>query len=74
MKAEKQSSSSLERDPALLRAVEAAGSWAALARALKKTRAGVWQWKRVPAERVLAVEKATGVPRHELRPDLYPKG
>ena len=27
---------------------------------------------RVPAERVLAVEKATGVPRHQLRPDLYP--
>lgn len=26
----------------------------------------------VPAERVLAVEKATGVPRYRLRPDLYP--
>lgn len=28
--------------------------------------------KRIPAERVLAVEGITGVPRHELRPDLYP--
>jgi len=27
---------------------------------------------RVPAERVLQIEKATGVSRHELRPDLYP--
>jgi hypothetical protein len=27
---------------------------------------------RVPAERVLAVEAATGVSRHELRPDIYP--
>jgi DNA-binding transcriptional regulator YdaS (Cro superfamily) len=27
---------------------------------------------RVPAERVLSIEAATGVPRHELRPDLYP--
>ncbi|AYY98831.1 chaperone [Burkholderia multivorans] len=26
----------------------------------------------VPAERVLAIEAATGVSRHELRPDLYP--
>jgi len=30
------------------------------------------QWKHVPAERVLRVEKVTGVPRHRLRPDLYP--
>lgn len=30
------------------------------------------QWKRVPAERVLAVEAATGVSRQQLRPDLYP--
>lgn len=27
---------------------------------------------RVPAERVLAVEKATGISRHTLRPDIYP--
>ncbi|WP_354218737.1 YdaS family helix-turn-helix protein [Bradyrhizobium sp. JR7.2] len=32
----------------------------------------VSQWKQVPAERVLDVEKATGVSRHRLRPDLYP--
>ena len=64
----------MERDPALVRAVEAVGGYAALARALGKTRAGLWQWKRVPAERVLAVERVTGVPRHELRPDLYPEG
>ena len=30
------------------------------------------QWRRVPAERVLEVERLTGVSRHELRPDLYP--
>lgn len=28
---------------------------------------------RIPAERVLAVEAATGISRHELRPDIYPK-
>jgi DNA-binding transcriptional regulator YdaS (Cro superfamily) len=30
------------------------------------------QWKQVPAERVLDVERATGISRHKLRPDLYP--
>jgi DNA-binding transcriptional regulator YdaS (Cro superfamily) len=34
--------------------------------------AAVCQWDRVPAERVLEVERATGVSRHDLRPDLYP--
>lgn len=27
---------------------------------------------KIPAERVLAIEKATGISRHELRPDIYP--
>lgn len=31
-----------------------------------------WAQKRIPAERVLDVERATGVGRHLLRPDLYP--
>jgi DNA-binding transcriptional regulator YdaS (Cro superfamily) len=36
------------------------------------THSPVSQWKRVLAERVLAVEAATGVSRHTLRPDIYP--
>lgn len=32
-----------------------------------------WEAERVPAERVLDVERRTGVSRHELRPDLYPE-
>lgn len=31
-----------------------------------------WETEKVPAERVIEVERATGVPRWELRPDLYP--
>ena len=32
-----------------------------------------WEMGRVPADRVLDVERATGISRHELRPDLYPQ-
>lgn len=31
-----------------------------------------WAQKRIPAERVIDVERLTGVSRNELRPDLYP--
>ncbi|MGV1953594.1 Cro/CI family transcriptional regulator [Agrobacterium vitis] len=31
----------------------------------------VSQWRRVPARRVLLVEKVTRISRHELRPDIY---
>ena len=42
-----------------------------LGRALGITREAVSQWDSVPARRVLAVEKETGVSRHDLRPDIY---
>ena len=31
-----------------------------------------WHWRQVPAERVIQVERASGIPRQLLRPDLYP--
>lgn len=43
-----------------------------LATALRISSQAISQWKRVPAERVLDVERITGIPRQELRPDLYP--
>lgn len=36
------------------------------------TRGAVWKWRQVPAERVVQVETVTGIPRHELRPDICP--
>ena len=39
---------------------------------VNKSAVARWAVRRVPAERVLEVERATGIPRHELRPDLYP--
>ncbi len=62
------------RDEALERAISESGGVAALARAIKVTPQAISQWDRVPAERVIAVEEATGgrVTRGALRPDLYP--
>lgn len=45
-----------------------------LAKAIGVNKSTVTRWDQngMPAERVLDVERITGVPRHELRPDLYP--
>jgi len=49
-----------------------AGGPAALAKALGGLSSqAVSQWKKVPAERVLDVERVTGISRHELRPDVF---
>lgn len=62
----------LSMDEALDRAKKAVGGSSELGRRIGVTSQAVSQWRRVPAERVLDVERATGVPRHHLRPDLYP--
>lgn len=77
-----------ERDEALTKAIELAGGPSALARFITATPGqepisaqAICDWKRCPSKRVLVVEKSTGtdgngkvrVPRHELRPDLYPE-
>lgn len=66
----------MEAENPLVRAARIVGSQKALADAVGLTEQAISKWKRgrVPAERVLAVESATGgkVSRHDLRPDLYP--
>lgn len=62
------------RDLGLRKAIAAAKGQAALAEAIGRTKQAVNQWKRVPGELVPEVERATGVPREQLRPDLYRKG
>ena len=54
------------------RVIEAAGSVGALADALGVTPGAISQWKHVPVDRVLVVERLTGIPRSEIRPDIYP--
>ena len=63
----------MRRDPSLQQAIEAAGNGKALAGRIGVTPQALSQWRRAPARRVLDIERASGVPRHELRPDLYPK-
>ena len=69
---------------ALIRAIEVAGSQKELADRISSVdlpigQSGISNWiqrlKRVPAERVLAVEQAVDgkVSRYELRPDIYPR-
>lgn len=59
------------RDQGLEQAVRAAGGVSELARQIGISQPSVSNWTRIPAERVLNVEAATGVDRKILRPDLY---
>jgi TorA maturation chaperone TorD len=58
-------------DSGLEEAIRAAGGITELARRIGISQPSVSNWSRVPAERVLSVEAATGVARAVLRPDLY---
>jgi DNA-binding transcriptional regulator YdaS (Cro superfamily) len=62
---------------ALKRACEVAGGQKPLARRIGTTQSRVWYWLErarhgAAAPFVLPIEAATGVSRHELRPDIYP--
>ena len=60
------------KDPIIDLVVQKAGGPGRLAKALGIKSPSLYSWPRIPAERVLEVERITGVPRHQLRPDLYP--
>jgi TorA maturation chaperone TorD len=59
------------RESGLSEAISAAGGVSELARKIGIAQPSLSNWTRVPAERVVAVEAATGVSRTKLRPDLY---
>lgn len=64
-----------DSDSVIAMAVRKAGSQSAFGRLIGKRQSTVAQWLkagRLPPEHVLAVEEATGVSRHDLRPDIYP--
>ncbi len=57
--------------PIVARAVRAAGGPSRLADRLGIRSPSIYSWTRIPAARVAGVEAASGIPRHELRPDLW---
>jgi TorA maturation chaperone TorD len=57
--------------PGLEAAIRAAGGITELARRVGVSQPSISNWSRIPADRVLAVEAATGIARAILRPDLY---
>ena len=59
------------RDIGLQEAIRVAGSVSELARRIGISQPSVSSWDRIPAERVLSIESATGVNRAVLRPDLF---
>lgn len=63
-------------ESALMRAIDQAGSQSAFARLLGVAQQTVSDWvnkrRPLPAEHVLLVERETGVPKEQLRPDIYP--
>jgi TorA maturation chaperone TorD len=59
------------RDPGLSEALRAVGGVSELARKIGISQPSISNWTRVPADRVRAVEVATGVSRAILRPDLF---
>lgn len=63
---------------ALQDAIQKAGGQEKLAKLLGlRSQGSISNWlhrnKRVPTEHVLGIEAATGVSRHDLRPDIYPR-
>lgn len=59
------------RDHGLDKAIRSVGGVSELARRIGIAQPSVSNWNRVPAERVAAVEAATGISRVILRPDLF---
>lgn len=64
-----------ESESPLARAVRAAGSQSAFGRMIGKRQSVIFTWLKrgapLPAEYVRTVERETGIPRHELRPDIF---
>jgi DNA-binding transcriptional regulator YdaS (Cro superfamily) len=51
--------------------IRRAGGLVKLAKAAGRHHATILGWTRVPPQHVRAVAKVTGIPPHELRPDLW---
>lgn len=53
--------------------IEYASDTSIVAKAIQQNHQTIYYWKRVPAIHVRTIEKLTGIPREELRPDIFGK-
>jgi DNA-binding transcriptional regulator YdaS (Cro superfamily) len=53
------------------KAAEAAGGVVRLSLMLGLSRGAVSQWREIPVRHLANVERITGIPRSELRPDIF---
>lgn len=53
-------------------AIKLAGGRRALAQQLGLTKLAIREWKRVPIQHVRRVSEITGLPPHDIRPDIFP--
>jgi DNA-binding transcriptional regulator YdaS (Cro superfamily) len=60
------------RDPVIDMVKNVRGTAPLIAQTLGILPGGIWQWRRVPAQHVLAVAELLKIPRYKIRPDLYP--
>jgi DNA-binding transcriptional regulator YdaS (Cro superfamily) len=66
------STTKLRHDPVIDMVKNVRGTAPLIAKALGILPGGIWQWRRVPAQHVLAIGRLLKIPRYEIRPDLYP--
>ncbi len=59
------------RPTPIAEAIKKAGSVKALAEAAGVKPQAISQWRQVPIDRVARIAEALGMPRHELRPDVF---
>lgn len=52
--------------------INAAGGVVEVAKKVGRFHSTVSEWKRVPAEHVLAVSRLSGIPVWKIRPDVFP--
>lgn len=66
-----------EAPTALERAIVEKGSQGLLAKAIGFSQPSVWRWLNgtpVPPKAAIAIEKKTGIPKEEIRPDIFGPG
>jgi DNA-binding transcriptional regulator YdaS (Cro superfamily) len=57
---------------AITQSIRRAGGGRALADQLGISFQAVYHWKKCPVFRTLEIERLTGIPKEQLRPDVYP--